>query len=64
MEQPPSGRGPNHPIWLEGLPKAVRDIAWKAQVRLCARYRRLSAAGKKLPVVVAAVAREMAGVLE
>ena len=28
---------------LEGLPKLVRDIAWKAQVRLCARYRRLSA---------------------
>ena len=34
---------------LEGLPKPVRDIAWKAQVRLCARYRRLSATGKKLP---------------
>ena len=45
---------------LEGLPKAVRGIAWKAQVRLCARYRRLSAAGKKLPVVVAAIAREIA----
>jgi len=48
---------------LEGLPKAVRDIAWKAQVRLCARYRRLSAAGKTLPVVVAAIAREMAAFL-
>jgi transposase len=48
---------------LEGLPKAVRDIAWKAQVRLCARYRRLSTAGKKLPVVVAAIAREMAAFL-
>ena len=48
---------------LEGLPKAVRDIAWKAQVRLCARYRRLNAAGKKLPVVVAAIAREMAAFL-
>jgi len=34
-------------VRLEGLPKAVRDIAWKVQVRLCARYRRLSAAGKK-----------------
>ena len=45
---------------LEGPPKPVRDIAWKAQVRLCARYRRLSATGKKLPVVVAAIAREMA----
>lgn len=48
---------------LEGLPKAVRDIAWKGQVRLCARYRRLSATGKKLPVVVAAIAREMAAFL-
>ena len=43
---------------LDGLPKTIRDIAWKGQVRLCARYRRLSAAGKKLPVVVAAIARE------
>jgi transposase len=48
---------------LEGLPKPVRDIAWKAQVRLCARYRRLSAAGKKPPVVVAAIAREVAAFL-
>lgn len=42
-----------------GAAQAVRDIAWKGQVRLCARYRRLSAAGKK-PPVVAAIAREMA----
>src|SRR5207302_10736078 len=48
---------------LEGLPKTVRDIAWKAQVRLCGRYRRLSAASKKLPVVIVAVAREMAAFL-
>ena len=48
---------------LEGLPKPVREIAWKAQVRLCARYRRLSATGKKPPVVVAAIAREMAAFL-
>jgi transposase len=48
---------------LEGRPKAVRDIAWKAQIRLCARYRRLTAAGKKTPVVIAAIAREMAAFL-
>jgi transposase len=48
---------------LDGLPKAVREIAWKAQIRLCGRYRRLSAAGKKLPVVIAAIAREMAAFL-
>src|SRR4051812_5427230 len=44
---------------LEGLPVEIRDIAWKAQVRLCARYRRLAAKGKPLPLVVAAVAREL-----
>ena len=48
---------------IEGLPKAVRQIAWKAQIRLCARYRRLNAAGKKLPVVIAAIAREKAAFL-
>jgi transposase len=54
-------RNPESPVGR--LPKAVRDIAWKAQIRLCARYRRLSAAGKKLPVVVAAIAREIAAFL-
>jgi transposase len=48
---------------IEGLPKGIRDIAWKAQIRLCARYRRLSAAGKRTPVVIAAIAREMAAFL-
>jgi transposase len=44
------------------LPKPVRDIAWKAQTRLCARYRRLTAGAKKKPtVVVAAIARELSG---
>lgn len=42
-------------------PKAVRDVAWKAQVRLCDRYRRLSAGGKRPTVVVAAIARELSG---
>ena len=48
---------------LEGLPKAVREIGWKAQIRLCARYRKLIARGKKKPVAVAAIAREMAAFL-
>ena len=42
-------------------PKSIRDIAWKAQTRLCQRYRRLSALGKKPTVVVAAIARELSG---
>lgn len=52
--------GPAHQSRLDGLPKAVHDIAWKAQVRLCARYRRLAAHGKPQTVVTTAVAREMA----
>jgi len=46
---------------IEGLPQGIRDIAWKAQVRLCARYRRLVAAGKKTVIVTTAIAREMIG---
>jgi len=46
---------------LVRLPKPVRDIAWKAQQRLCDRYRKLSRAGKKPTVVVTAIARELAG---
>src|SRR5215211_4438790 len=45
------------------LPKIVRAIAWKAQVRLCGRYRRLMAAGKRQTVVTTAIAREMAAFL-
>ena len=44
-----------------GLPKKIRDIAWKAQTRLCTRYRSMIARGKKPTVVVAAIARELAG---
>ena len=46
---------------LVRLPKKIRDIAWKAQTRLCARYRSMVARGKKPTVVVAAIARELAG---
>ena len=31
---------------LETPPKAIQDISWKAQVRLCKRYRKLIARGK------------------
>jgi transposase len=45
---------------LEGLPRQIQDIAWKAQVRLCKRFRRLTARGKHSNVAVTAVARELA----
>jgi len=46
---------------LEGLPKAVRDIAWKGQLGMCQRYRHLMAAGKPKVVATTAIAREMVG---
>lgn len=45
----------------EGLDKEVREIAWKAQLRLCARYRRLVASGKPVQTVIVAIARELVG---
>jgi transposase len=46
---------------LEKQPKVIQDISWKAQVRLCRRYRRLGARGKHANVVTVAIARELAG---
>jgi transposase len=45
----------------EGIPKAIIDRAWDAQVRLCRRYRRLAARGKHANTTVVAVARELSG---
>jgi transposase len=45
---------------LEKVPQAIQDLSWKAQVRLCKRYRRLVARGKQVNQVVVAIAREMA----
>lgn len=44
---------------LNGLPEEIRKIAWKAQVRLCGRYRKLMARGKSRNSVVTATAREL-----
>src|SRR5438309_5202158 len=45
----------------ENQPKPIRDIAWKGQVRLCTRYRRLARTGKPANVVTTAIARELSG---
>ena len=45
----------------ESLAKPIRDIAWKAQERLCRRYRKLAQTGKLPTVVTAAIARELSG---
>jgi len=45
---------------LESQPKPIQNLAWKAQVRLCKRFRALAARGKHRNEIVVAVAREMA----
>jgi len=45
---------------LREQPPEIQDIAWKAQPRLTARYRKLVQRGKKSTVVTTAIAREMA----
>ena len=44
-----------------GLSEEVKEIAWKAQHRLHARYRKLLAQGKNKPQIVTAAARELLG---
>jgi transposase len=51
------------PLRLEQFPKPTQDMSWKAQVRLCTRYRRLMVRGKHANQVVVAMARELAGFL-
>jgi len=46
---------------VEAAPSAVRAIAWKAQIRLYARYRALLRRGKLKTVAITALARELAG---
>lgn len=48
---------------LRGQPKEIQAIAWKAQVRLCGRYRRLRARGKPHNVIITSIARELVGFL-
>jgi len=43
----------------EDLGKAIVDIAWKAQLRLCRRYQTMLHRGKHYNVIVTAIAREM-----
>jgi transposase len=45
----------------EEVPESIREIAWKAQIRLSRRYARLAAAGKDQRKIVTAVGRELLG---
>jgi transposase len=53
--------GPELQLRQEGQSKAVRDIAWKAQLRLTKRYRRLESRQLQKNKICVAIARELAG---
>ena len=44
---------------VEAVPRTVREIAWKAQTRLCGRFRKLTRKGKRSTTVTTAVVREL-----
>jgi len=45
----------------EGVPEEIKEIAWKAQIRLHKRYSKLMAAGKDKKKIITAVGRELLG---
>jgi hypothetical protein len=45
----------------EGVPEEIKEMVWKAQLRLQKRYARLAAAGKDQRKIVTAVGRELLG---
>jgi transposase len=51
--------------WLakrqQGLDEDIKATAWKAQWRLCTRYKKLLARGKNKPQIVTAIGRELLG---
>lgn len=51
--------------WLakrqQGLDEETKAIAWKAQWRLCTRYKKLASKGKNKPQIVTAIGRELLG---
>jgi len=53
--------GPRLKARQQNATEDVKAIAWKAQHRLCTRYRRLSARGKPSGQVAVAIARELLG---
>ncbi len=55
------GIGPGLRKRQEAVPEEIKEMAWKAQLRLHKRYARLAAAGKDQRKIVTAVGRELLG---
>ncbi len=53
--------GPSLRKRQEGVPAPIKEIAWKAQVRLHKRYMKLVVAGKDQRKIITAVGRELLG---
>jgi transposase len=56
----PARMGPQITARNQGQPEVVRAISWRAQLRLCTRFRRFTARGMKQNKICVAVARELA----
>ena len=55
------GIGPRLLARQDDVPKALRDLAWRAQLRLCGKYQKLAMRKKATPKIATAVARELVG---
>jgi transposase len=55
------GIGPELRKRQQGVPDEIKEIAWKAQIRLTKRFARLAAAGKDQRKIATAVGRELLG---
>jgi hypothetical protein len=47
-------------VRCEGQPKAIRQLTWQAQLRLCGRYRKLTGRGVHHNKICVTIARELA----
>jgi transposase len=55
------GVGPALRLRQQGVGQEIKEIAWKAQIRLSKRFARLAVAGKDKRKIVTAVGRELLG---
>jgi transposase len=48
---------------VAAAPRRAREIAWKAQTRLCRRFRSLDRKGKRRTGIATAIARELSALI-
>ncbi len=48
-------------VKVEAAPRSVREIAWKAQMQPCGRFRTLTRKGKRSTIIATTIARELSG---